>query len=252
LEVSKMAPATTNNRESSVLFSLNELLLLERQRVEEEAAARAAARAAQLEREEAAERQRSEQKAAQQRLAEETKRADELRARAERARVEALRQAERDRVLHEVKQKARLAELALVHEHEQKLARLRRESSTKRLKWAAAGVTCALLLVTAGGAAAFNRYVTQSEAEKVALARAQLDAEREGRLRTEQLERELNRLNAERGDTRQSEAPAAPIDPGRPPKVIAPPKSSRPVPPRRPEPPPKKKECDEFDPMCGL
>jgi colicin import membrane protein len=246
-----MAQATTNNRESSVLFSLNELLLLERQRVEEEAAAQASARAAQLERETAGERQRREQEAQRLREAEEGRRAEELRARTETARLEALREAERARVLHEATAKTRLAELAVVHEHERKLAQLHKDGSTKRLRWTAVGISCVLLLATAGGAAAFHGYVTQSEAEKIALARRTLDAQQAGQFRTAQLERELNRLNAERKAALENAPPLVPSAAA--PVVVSTPGKGRPVPPIHRDPPPKPKpKCDEWDPMCGL
>jgi colicin import membrane protein len=247
-----MAQATTNTRESSVLFSLSELLLLERQRVDEEAATHAAARAAQLEREAARERQHKEQEAQRLREAEEARRAVEFRARTEATRLEALREAERARVLHEATSKTRLAELAVVHEHERKLAQLHKDGSTKRLRWAAAGITCALLLVAAGGASAFHRYVTESEAEKLALARRTLDAQHAGQVRTAQLERELNRMNAERALALANAPRAMPAEPALRPTVVPTPGKVRPVPPVHRDPPPQKPKCDEWDPMCGL
>ncbi len=246
-----MAQATTNNRESSVLFSLNELLLLERQRVEEEAAAQASARAVQLEREAARERQSKEQEAQRLREAEEARRAEELRARTEAARLAALREAERARVIHEATEKTRLAELTVVHEHQRQLAQIRKDGSTKRLRWAAVGMTCALLLVTVGGALVFHGYVTQSEAEKLALARRTLDAQQSGLLRTAELERELNRLNEERKAALENAPRPLPSEPAPRPIVVATPGKVRPVPPIHKEPPPKPK-CDDWDPMCGL
>ncbi len=247
-----MAQATTNDRESSVLFSLNELMALERQRVEEESTAHAAALAAEAERERAAEHSRKEREAERMRAAEEARRAEEFGARAEAARIEALRQAERDRVLIEVNQKARLAELAAVHDHERKLSILRRDRSAKRLQWAAALATCVLVSAIAGGAAAFRGYVSQTEAEKVALAQRTEDARQAGQQKTEELERRLARLNAEREEAARRKLEVVPSTPAPPPVATTRPGPVRPVPPPRVTLPPKKPDCDEFDPMCGL
>jgi colicin import membrane protein len=239
----------TNNRESSVLFSLNELMALEQQRVTEEAAARAALRAAELEQKEAAARALREQEAARLRQAEETRRAEEFRRREEQARLEALRHAETARVLLEAEHRARMAELSVAQEHERQLARLEKEQGARRLKWGIVATASVLVLVTLGSLAAFRSVTAQSDADKLALARQNESTLADSERRTGQLQREIERINAEREELKKRPIVAAPASV---PTVPTAQRSPQKPPPARTTPPaPKEPKCLKGDPMCG-
>lgn len=140
-------------RESSVLFSLNQLMNLEQQRIrEEEDAARRRAELEATVRIEAARRAREEQQA---RLhAEENRRRDEEAQRREmEARLEAIRMAEIERVRIDAEKKERLALLEQANDHERKLAALTHDKQKKRLKriLVFGGAFMGVLVATASG-----------------------------------------------------------------------------------------------------
>lgn len=240
----------TNNRESSVLFSLNELMALEQQRVAEEATARTALRAAELQQKEAA--ARAEREAEERRLlqAEEARRVQEFRRREEAARLEALRHAETARVLHEAEHRARMAEVSLAQEHERKLAVIEREQSARKLKWAVVATAGALVLVVGGGVAAFRSVAAQSDAERLALVRQNETTLAEQERKTGQLQLELERINAEREALKNKPVVTTPPSAPTAPTAQRPPRQPPPV---RITPPVHNDEpvCPEGDPMCG-
>ena len=124
-------------KESSVLFSLKELMSLEEDRIaKEEADAKAREDAARRAREDA-ERAAREAEELRLREEEERRRQEEARRREEEARVEALKQAEIERARAEQEQKARMEALSAQQEHERRLAELNRDKGKKKLKIAA-------------------------------------------------------------------------------------------------------------------
>lgn len=157
-------------RESSVLFSLNELMALEEQRLAEEAAARdaelaakmAAEQAERLAVEEAAERQRIAAEAS----AAEARRLEERRDREERARLEAVRTAELIKVQRTVEERARLEALALAQEHERRMATLKVARTARRLKLALWGNVAALVASAAVATFVLRDRAAQHAAEK--------------------------------------------------------------------------------------
>jgi colicin import membrane protein len=143
----------SETRESSVLFSLNQLMRIEEDRVaEEERRARAEAEAREAAQREVERRARAEEEAALQ-ADEERRRAAAAARREEEARLEALRVAEVERVRLEAERQARLALLTQQHAHEQKLAAIAEDRQKRRLRRAlvAGSIAAAAIFAGAGG-----------------------------------------------------------------------------------------------------
>lgn len=237
-------------RESSLLFSLQSLLEVERERIDRD-------RAEQEQRLLEARRQRElgEQRAReaeQVRLQQERQREAErlLQAREEAARLEAIRLAEIERVRLDAAHRTELEFAARRHEHEQRLAALAQSSGRKRARiWlglvAATGVT---------GAVAVAFYLQRSDAENRALiARytALVDSKQEDLAKTSALLGETERRTAERTAEleRQRQAFEQQLRDLQQKKATkTAPKSQ---PPKNSPPPPPRTNCDPNDPMCG-
>lgn len=137
-------------KESSVLFSLKELMNLEQERISQEAANQ------QRQAREARERRESEERAAREaeerrvRDAEEARRAEEQRSREDAARVEAIKQAELERAKTEAEHRARLQAEAAQREHEAQLVKIRQQSSARRTKIVASAAITLLAIAIAG------------------------------------------------------------------------------------------------------
>jgi colicin import membrane protein len=173
-------PRSTEKKteQSSVLFSLNELMQLEGQRIEEESSREREAR----EREHAAKMEAE----LRLRVADEARRkadaerrhAEELSLREEEARLAAMREATLERARIETLDRARLAELELVHKHEQVLRRDEADRTSSRMRAAlVAVVTGALLIGGAGIGYYFGVVQPKDEATRRELAEKAATAE---------------------------------------------------------------------------
>jgi colicin import membrane protein len=139
-------------KESSVLFSLKELMNLEEDRIkqEEDQKRRAEEEAARVRAE--AERRVREEEEARIRADEDRRRAEESRVREESARLEAIRHAEVEKARVEAENQARIEQLRHQQEHERELSKLKHDKSKKRLVLIASGigVTAVAGLIIAG------------------------------------------------------------------------------------------------------
>jgi colicin import membrane protein len=151
-----------NGKESSVLFSLTELMRLENEREQRE-------RELLLER--AREEERNAQEAArlareaeQRRLKalEEEERARKLREREEQARLEAIRQGEIRAAITKAEHEARIAAMKAVQEHERAMAVLARDRSKRRATWLAIGSIVSLLAAIGAGGVVVHRQREQA------------------------------------------------------------------------------------------
>ena len=155
-------------KESSVLFSLKELMNLEEDRIrQEESERRRQADAAEAARADAERRSRD---AEEQRLRaeDERRRQEEQRTREETARLEAIRHAEVEKARVEAENAARMEALRRQQEHERQIAVIAQDKSKKNLKFAAFGIGFVLLVVVGGGGMLIK---SQSDASAVAEAR---------------------------------------------------------------------------------
>jgi colicin import membrane protein len=177
----------SEQKESSVLFSLKELMNLEEDRIkQEEDQKRAAAEAAERARLDAERRARDEEEA-RIRAEEQRRRAEEQRAREEAARLEALRQAEIEKARVEAEQKARLEAMQAQQAHEAQLARIKQDESKKKLRNTIIGLSVGGVLVLGLiGGLGYN-YYSQKEKERL----AQIEADRVKEEQTKKLEAQL-------------------------------------------------------------
>ncbi|MFO0758245.1 MAG: hypothetical protein U0359_17250 [Byssovorax sp.] len=181
----------SEQKESSVLFSLKELMSLEEDRIRneesEKAAAVAAAEKARLD----AERAAREAEESRIRAEEERRRAEEQRAREEAARHEAIRIAEVERARVEAEQKARMEALAAQQQHERSLAALKHDESKKKLRnMLIGGGIFVVLAGTAIGYAVVDNN-RKAEAQRLALeAQAREAAENAKKLEQQQKEQQ--------------------------------------------------------------
>ncbi len=143
-------------KESSVLFSLKELMNLEEDRIrQEEDAKRKAEEAAAAARAEVERRAREEEEA-RMRAAEEKRRGEEQRTREETARLEAIRHAEVEKARLDAENQARMEQLRHQQEHERQLAHLTHDKSKKRLVLIASGIGVLFIAGLVGGAVLYS------------------------------------------------------------------------------------------------
>jgi colicin import membrane protein len=124
----------SEQKESSVLFSLKELMNLEEDRIKQEEDTRAAQAAAAERARIEAERQAREAEEARIRAEEDRRRTDEGRAREETARLEAIRHAEIERARVDAEGRARMEAMAAQQQHERSLAAINQDKSKKNLR----------------------------------------------------------------------------------------------------------------------
>lgn len=149
--VTPVPESPKKTEQSSVLFSLNELMQLEGQRIEEESSREREARerdhAAKME----AELRLRVADEARRKAEAERRHAEELSRREEDARLAAMREATVERARLEALDRARLAELELVHKHEQVLRRDEADRSSSRMRTALVAVVTGALLIGGAG-----------------------------------------------------------------------------------------------------
>jgi colicin import membrane protein len=152
-------------RESSVLFSLNQLMHLEQQRVREEDEGRRRAIEASERARLDAERQRAVEQEERIRAEEERQRAEEAARREEEVRHEAIRVAAREKARIEAEQRARIAEMELAQKHERDLAAVQQDAQKRRLQRTLI-IGGALAVALLGGGAGLYFGKLQPEAER--------------------------------------------------------------------------------------
>jgi colicin import membrane protein len=121
-------------KESSVLFSLKELMTLEEDRIRTEEADRAAQAAAAEKARVEAERAAREAEEARIRSEEERRRFEEQRSREEHAKLEAIRVGEVEKARVEAEQRARLEAMAAQQQHERSLAAISQDEGKQKLR----------------------------------------------------------------------------------------------------------------------
>jgi colicin import membrane protein len=161
----------SEEKESSVLFSLKELMNIEEDRIKGEEADKAA-RANAAERSRAdAERAAREAEEARIRAEEERRRQEEQRAREEAARLAAIQVAEVERARLEAEQKARLEAMNAQQAHERSLAALHQDKSKKNLRNMLIGGTAFVLI--GGGLAGYFAYDSHQKQQAAIAAQEQ-------------------------------------------------------------------------------
>ncbi len=168
-------------RDSSVLFSLSQLMCLEQQRVREEEEARQKAREASQRARLEAERRVREEEEERSRVAEAPLRAVETARREESVRHEAMRLAGMEKARIEAEQRAKIAILEQEQRHERDLASLQQDAQKKRLqRTLILGGALAVALLGGGAGLYFGKL--QPEAEQARLEQAAQIAQSEADL----------------------------------------------------------------------
>lgn len=257
----KMAPPplTQSNAarsESSVLFSLSELMDLESERLLEEESARREQARAQARARELEERKLREVEEERLRLADEARRRADLRRREEEARFAAIALAELEKARHQAESEARLHLLAQSQEHEQKLLCLREDRAKRRLRRLVVASLVVSVAVGVGGYAWVSAAKRETEAK---VAQMQLEATERRRILEERIEgltRKMNQLGAAESNRRQQmqrEIDVLRKQQDVPSLQTAPSRGDRTTRPRLPQPPAAiPSGCQEGDPMCPL
>lgn len=159
-------------KESSVLFSLKELMNLEEDRIRQEEDDKQKKADAEMQARLESERRTREAEEGRIRDEENRKRAEEQRSREESARLEAMRQAEVERARVEAENAARIQAMQSQQEHERQLTVIKESHGKKKITYIAVGVGVVAFLGLIGGGIALK---TQSD--KQALAEAAHKAE---------------------------------------------------------------------------
>jgi colicin import membrane protein len=133
-------------KESSVLFSLKELMSLEENRIKEEEADKEAVARAEADAKAAAERAARDAEERRLRAEEEARRTEEQRRKEEAARLDAIRQGEIEKARAESEHRSRMEALAAQQAHEQQLVALQSDSGKKCLKLIV-GIISAVLVI---------------------------------------------------------------------------------------------------------
>jgi colicin import membrane protein len=155
----------SEQKESSVLFSLKELMNLEEDRIKSEEAEKAASAAAAEQARLEAERRAREDEEARIRAEEERRRQEELRAREETAKLEAIRHAEVEKARLDAEQKARMEAMAAHQEQERALAAIHRDEGKRKLRnMLIGGGVLAVIIIGVVGGVGYSSYVEKQEA----------------------------------------------------------------------------------------
>lgn len=243
-------------QESSVLFSLKQLMSLEKQRLREEEEAVRQRALAEQEARRALERRARAEEAARLRAEEERIRREEEQAREEAARLEGIRVAAVEKARIEAEQRARIEAMEKQQEHERRLAALAGDAQKRRLKQLVTGGSALFVVVLAATLGVFFGKI-KPEAEQTLAEQTATRAAHEQRLATLQSdlaasERKIDELTLAY-QTVRSQAEKAELER----KLLAAKrdrealqvKAARPAAPQAP----RKTECfcREGDPMCG-
>jgi len=161
-------------KESSVLFSLTELMNLEEDRVRQESVDRQRHAEAQLKAQEDAQRRAREEQEALVRAEEERKHQEALRQREEAAHIEGVRAAEIERQRIEAERKAQLEAMAKQQDHARQLEIIRQDEGKKKLRNSLIGVAAFTFLAIGSGLGFYfgkvvpERVANENAAQKLA------------------------------------------------------------------------------------
>ena len=167
-------------KESSVLFSLKELMSLEEDRIRQEDDEKKKREQAEVQARLDAERRTREAEEARLATEAERRRVEESRQREETARLEAMRQGEVERARHDAENQARLRAMQQQQDHERQLAALSQDKKKKQLTWLVVGIGA--LLIFGGVGAAYAIVSGQNEAARVQAEQTKALAEKQAQL----------------------------------------------------------------------
>jgi colicin import membrane protein len=188
-------------KESSVLFSLKELMSLEEDRIRQEDDDRKRKEQAELQARLDAERRAREAEEARRTAEAEGRRQEEQRVREEQTRLEAIRQGEVEKARHDAEAQARLRAMQQQQEHERQLTVLKQDKKKKQLLFGVIGIAALMILRGIGGGYAF--YANAKEAARIQALKDKEIAEQK-----EQLATLMNQLKAQNDAVAAAQADA--------------------------------------------
>jgi colicin import membrane protein len=189
-------------KESSVLFSLKELMNLEEDRIRQEESSRKAKQEAELQARLEIERRAREDEESRIRAEDERRRSEEQRTREDAARLEAIHQGEVEKARLDAENAARLEQMRHQQEHERQLHALSQDKHKKRLTMAAVGVSLLLVVGAIGGVTAYTSARDKAAAAAAEQARANQELQAQLASLTKQADDEkanMDNLNAQLG-----------------------------------------------------
>ncbi len=152
------------NQESSVLFSLNELMNMEQERIQKESDAKRASEEAAVAARMEEERRAREEEERRLREAAEQQRMTEARSREEAARLEAIRQAELEKARLDAENRARMEQLSRQQDHERQLHSLSQDKQKKKLLQIAIGLGALFLIFAVVAVVVIKKNLDEKEA----------------------------------------------------------------------------------------
>jgi colicin import membrane protein len=156
----------SEQKESSVLFSLKELMNLEEDRIKQEETVRQRQEQAEVQAKLDADRRAREEEQARLQADEDRRRSEEQRTREEAARVAAIHQAEIEKARLAAESASRIEQLRHVQEHEIQIKALSQDKHKKRLTLIAGSAGALLLIALVGGGLFFKSQSDQQAVEK--------------------------------------------------------------------------------------
>ena len=185
----------SEQKESSVLFSLKELMNLEEDRIRGEEEQRDNARRAEEEARMAAERAARDAEESRIRAEEERRRAEEQRTREEAARLEAIRHAEVEKARVEAEQQARLAAMSNQQQHERQLAAINQDQSKKKLRNILIGLSAGFIIIGTGVGIGVYKNHQATELQRIALEEEAKKAKEDKQRLEAQLSQQASKVN---------------------------------------------------------
>jgi len=183
-------------KESSVLFSLKELMNLEEDRIKQEDEEKRRRADADVQARVDAERRAREQELARLNAEEERKLRDEQRKKEDAARLEAIRHAEVEKARVEAEQRARMESLSKQQEHERALSSLKHDEHKKKLqRMVMLSIGGAVLLLVAVLGIYLGKIKPETEAREAAAQAAYLQQADEAKKLQHQLEEQSQKVN---------------------------------------------------------
>lgn len=182
----------SEEQESSVLFSLKELMTIEEDRIKTEEEDRQKQEQDEQARREEEERRRREEEQARIAAEEQRRREEEQRAREEATRLEAIQRAELEKAQADAENKARLEAMTAQQQHERQLAALHQDKGKKKLRIGL--IVGAVVVVLGGSTAGYFWYQSNQEAQaRIAAQQAEQERLKEERERLKRAKEESDK-----------------------------------------------------------
>jgi colicin import membrane protein len=183
-------------KESSVLFSLKELMNLEEDRIKQEEEEKKRRAEAEIQARADAERRAREQEQARLQAEEDRRRNEELRKKEEAARIDAIRHGEIEKARIEAEQRAKMEALTKQQEHERHLTSLQHDDHKKKLQRMVTFSIAGAAIFIIGGLGIYLGKIKPDQEARERATQAALQAQQEEARRMQiELEKQTQKVN---------------------------------------------------------